>query len=400
MSNGGLLEKAKEQQMVDEVVAEAVVEPPSTKQDGISMTMKIGAFMGVLGFVLMWFLDNYTLQDLVDPVPFGIIPLALFGGSFYLVWENLGRQRTAVLVVVYLLVAAVPYIAGMSFSDSITITDSELSDDSSTITLTIRGSSSANSADISISFSENEIFTESVPFSINRADGIGDYGEIELTISDWYQANSVGSDEYVVSVTVGASSHSFTLQSVHLQRTIDDVKSSTAAAIGTAADCDSSKDSCVVGVALTAWAGLDAIGSNPPGGLPFADYTLDASLMYEGSTTAITYPTVTVVNGLAQWDSNNGEYGGGSANVGAEGSQLPLEGSVDDFDLNTKFIPIEDWSVSDYGCYEFQVSVTQAPPWGDRTAHVASSYYEFAEHGDDGNGNPTDEAWTLVSNCD
>ena len=107
-----------------------------------------------------------------------------------------------------------------------------------------------------------------------------------------------------------------------------------------------------------------------------------------------------MVNGLAQWDSNNGEYGGGSANVGAEGSQLPLEGSVDDFDLNTKFIPIEDWSVSDYGCYEFQVSVTQAPPWGDRTAHVASSYYEFAEHGDDGNGNPTDEAWTLVSNCD
>ena len=207
MSNGGLLEKAKEQQMVDEVVAEAVVEPPSTKQDGISMTMKIGAFMGVLGFVLMWFLDNYTLQDLVDPVPFGIIPLALFGGSFYLVWENLGRQRTAVLVVVYLLVAAVPYIAGMSFSDSITITDSELSDDSSTITLTIRGSSSANSADISISFSENEIFTESVPFSINRADGIGDYGEIELTISDWYQANSVGSDEYVVSVTVGAFSN-------------------------------------------------------------------------------------------------------------------------------------------------------------------------------------------------
>jgi hypothetical protein len=348
----------------------------------------------------MWFLDNYTLQDLVDPVPFGIIPLALFGGSFYLVWENLGRQRTAVLVVVYLLVAAVPYIAGMSFSDSITITDSELSDDSSTITLTIRGSSSANSADISISYADSEIFTDSVSFSINRADGFGDYGEIELTVLDWYQGNSIGSDEYVVSVTAGSSSHSFILQSVHLLRTIDDVQSSTAAAIGKAADCDSSKDSCVVGVALTAWAGLDAIGSNPPGGLPFADYTLDASLMYEGTTSAITYPTVTVVNGLAQWDSNNGEYGGGSANVGAEGSQLPLEGSVDDFDLNTKFIPIEDWSVSDYGCYEFQVSVTQAPPWGDRTAHVASSYYEFAEQGDDGNGNPTDEAWTLVSNCD
>ena len=60
MSNGGLLEKAKEQQMVDEVVAEAVAEPSSAKQDGISITMKIGASMGVLGFVLMWFGENIT----------------------------------------------------------------------------------------------------------------------------------------------------------------------------------------------------------------------------------------------------------------------------------------------------------------------------------------------------
>ena len=77
----------------------------------------------------------------------------------------------------------------------------------------------------------------------------------------------------------------------------------------------------------------------PPGGLPYADYTLDATLTHESDTVAISYPTVTVVNGLAQWDSGNGQYGGGSANVGAEGSQLPLEGSVDDFNLNTRYIP-------------------------------------------------------------
>ena len=182
-----------------------------------------------------------------------------------MVWNGLGRQKTVVIVICYLMLGAVPYIAGMTFSESITISESELSDDSTEITLTIRGSSSASSADVSITYGGESVYQENLPFSIDRSDGIGDYGEITLLVSDWYSGNSHSSNDYVVTVSAGSSEASFLLQSIHLQRTIDDVKSATIASIGTGADCDSSKDSCVIGVALTAWAGLDAIGSNPPG---------------------------------------------------------------------------------------------------------------------------------------
>ena len=107
-----------------------------------------------------------------------------------------------------------------------------------------------------------------------------------------------------------------------------------------------------------------------------------------------------VVNGVAGWDSNNGEYGGGSAFVGDDGSELPLPGSVDSFELNSKYIPIEDWGVSDYGCYHFTVEVTQSSPWSDDSVVSHTSYYEYTEEGGETNGNPTNEAWTSTTNCD
>ena len=63
-------------------------------------------------------------------------------------------------------------------SGEITVTDSELSDDSSTITLTIRESgaimgSSVDSAVVSITHDGTEIYSESMAFSINREDGYG-----------------------------------------------------------------------------------------------------------------------------------------------------------------------------------------------------------------------------------
>ena len=55
--------------------------------------------------------------------------------------------------------------------------------------------------------------------------------------------------------------------------------------------------------------------------------------------TAISYPTVTVINGDATWDSMNGEYGSGSAVVGDFGSEIVLDGSVEDIAINMQFIP-------------------------------------------------------------
>jgi hypothetical protein len=403
MSNGGLLQKAIEQQSHDDGVAVVVADVAEPGRTGMmSGPMKQGAGLGAIAFVISWIVSSPGIQS--DIPEAGIFPILMFAGSFYLVWNAMGRKQTVAIAVVYVLLAASPYAAMSLSSGEITITESELSEDATVITLTIRESgalfgSSVDSADVSITYDGNSVFDSTLPFSIDREDGIGAYGEITMTIAEWYQGNAADNAAYVVTVDVDSSSDSMKLQSNHLQRTVDEAKSATAGAMGTGSECSDSKDSCIIGVALKSWSGLDAMGDNPPGGLPHADYTVSATLYYD-STEAISFPTVTVANGVAEWDSNNGEYGGGSAFVGDEGSELPMPGSVDSFELNTKYIPIEDWEAREYGCYHFTVEVTQMSPWSDGSVISYTSYYEYTEEGGETDGNPTNEAWTSVSNCD
>ncbi|MEC7686681.1 MAG: hypothetical protein VYB47_03850 [Candidatus Thermoplasmatota archaeon] len=403
MSDGGLLQKAIEQQSggQDNPVVVADVEP-SNSNGLLSGPIKSGVGLAVLALVVSLIVSRPGIQS--DYSFLGLVPILIFALSFYLVWNAIGRKQTAAIAVAYLLLAASPYLIMSLSAGEITVTDSELSDDSTIITLTIRESgaimgSSVESADVSITYDESEVYSESIAFSINREDGHGKYGKIELTVSDWYQGNAADNAEYVVTVDVGSSSDSMQLQSRHLQRTVDDVKGETLGAMGVGNDCEDSKDSCILGVALRAWSGLDALGDNPPGALPYADYTLQAN-MYFDSSVVISYPLVTVVNGVAEWDSGNGEYGGGSALVGEDGSELPLPGSVESFELNTKYVPIDDWAVNDYGCYHYTVEVTQTSPWSDGSTFSHTSYYEYTEEGGETGGNPTNEAWTQVSNCD
>ncbi len=403
MSDGGLLQKAIEQQSggQEEPVFVADVEPSDSK-GFLSGPIGSGAGLAVLAVLVSLVVSRPSIQS---DYPFlGLVPILILVLSFYLVWNAFGRKQTAAIAVVYLLLAASPYLIMSLSAGEITVTDSELSDDSTTITLTIRESgailgSSVDSADVSIAYDGDEVYSETMPFSINREDGYGKYGEIDLTVVDWYDGNAADNAEYVVTVDVGSSSDSMQLQSRHLQRTVDEVKGDTSGAMGTGNDCENSKDSCIIGVALRSWSGLDALGDNPPGALPYADYTVQAN-MYYGSSVVIAYPLVTVSNGIAQWDSGNGEYGGGSAFVGEDGSELPLPGSVESFELNTKYVPIEDWSVSDYGCYHFTVEVTQTSPWSDGTTVSHTSFYEYTEEGGETGGDPTNEAWTKVTNCD
>ena len=405
MSNGGLLQKAMDQQPDGEgevTGAVVVADVASSGSSGfMSAPMKQGAGLALVALVLSWLLANPTVQS--EYAFAGLVPILIFAGSFYLVWNAMERKQTAVIAVVYILLAASPYAAMSLSSGEITITDADLSDDSTQIALKIRESgaifgSSVDSADVTVTYDGSTVWESTIPFAIDREDGYGEYGLISLTVSEWYQGNAADDAPYIVTVNVDSSSDSMELQSNHLQRTIDDVKSATAGAMGTGSECSDSKDSCIIGVALKSWSGLDAIGDNPPGGLPHADYTVQATLYYD-STAAISYPTVTVVNGVAGWDSNNGEYGGGSAFVGDDGSELPLPGSVDSFELNTKYIPIEDWDQG-YGCYHFTVEVTQSSPWSDDSVISHISYYEYTEEGGETNGNPTNEAWTSVTSCD
>lgn len=406
MSDGGLLQKAIEQQSAGQEESVLVADVGSSDSKSFfSGPIGIGAGLAALALVVSFIVSRPSFQS--DYAFLGLVPILIFGISFYLIWNAVGKEQTAAIAVVYLLLAASPYLVMSLSSGEITVTDSELSDDSSTITLTIRESgaimgSSVDSAVVSITYDGTEIYSESMAFSINREDGYGKYGEITLTVADWYQGNAADNAEYVVSVDTGESSDSMLLQSRHLQRTVEDAKGETSGAMGYGNDCESSKDSCIIGVALKSWSGLDALGDNPPGPMPYADYTVQAK-MYYGSSVVISYPLVTVVNGVAEWDSGNGEFGGGSALVAEDGSELPLPGSVESFELNTKYVPIDDWAVSDYGCYHFTVETTQNSPWSDGSTISHTSYYEFTEEGDSGTGDdpgePTSESWTKVSSC-
>ena len=406
MSDGGLLQKAIEQQSAGQEESVLVADVGSSDSKSFfSGPIGIGAGLAALALVVSFIVSRPSIQS--DYAFLGLVPILIFGISFYLIWNAVGKEQTAAIAVVYLLLAASPYLVMSLSSGEITVTDSELSDDSSTITLTIRESgaimgSSVDSAVVSITYDGTEIYSESMAFSINREDGYGKYGEITLTVADWYQGNAADNAEYVVSVDTGESSDSMLLQSRHLQRTVEDAKGETSGAMGYGNDCESSKDSCIIGVALKSWSGLDALGDNPPGPMPYADYTVQAK-MYYGSSVVISYPLVTVVNGVAEWDSGNGEFGGGSALVAEDGSELPLPGSVESFELNTKYVPIDDWAVSDYGCYHFTVETTQNSPWSDGSTITHTSYYEFTEEGDGGTGDdpgePTSESWTKVSSC-
>ena len=395
MQGGGLLGKAMEQMSDGTVLAEI-----SSEQDPSHSGLLLGAKqlpygigIGVGAFLLSWLLASPSIQSSYAWA--GIIPVAFLGASFYLVWNSIGRFAS-VLAVVYLLLAASPFIASSVSTSSITISESSLSSDSTEIDLKIRQSgglfsSSIDSADVTVSLSGTVVWSDSVAFSVDRADGFGDYGLLTLTVSDFYSGNPDDSG-YVVTVDAGKSSDSFNLDSNHLYRTVEDVQTEAFGYMGTGSDCSGDTDNCVLGVVLTTWIGLDAFGSNRPGGMPLADYNVTATLS-EGSEIAVSYPAITVANGIATWDDSNGEFGEGEIQVGDFGSELPLDGSESATEFDRMYIPLSDFQSSGgYGCYSFSVEVTQSSPWGTDSSVGSETYYEFEKSG-------STESWTLVSSC-
>ena len=103
--------------------AHKIVQGNSESSNIFSNASKVGLGLGGLAFILMWFLGSYLLEDLTGPVPFGLVVLGIFGASFYMVWDSIEREKTAVLAVIYILLAAVPYGAGLLGGGFVGITD-------------------------------------------------------------------------------------------------------------------------------------------------------------------------------------------------------------------------------------------------------------------------------------
>ena len=400
MSDGGLLQKAMDvQQPADEIVA--VAAPEVEKKTLIPNSLYIGTVLAVVSIISMWLYSLPSIQS--DYALAIVVPIVLAGAGWFLIWDGVNRKFTEVISVTILLLLASPFISSSIFSSSLTITDSDLSSDAETITLTIRESGgffggSSGDADVSITYGGEKVWESVMPLSINLNDANGKYGRLVLPIEDFYSGNAADDSRYVVTVDSGSSSDSFILNSGHLARTVDTTQNLAVGAMGQGNDCSGNKDSCVIGVGLKAWVGLQTNVGNPPAPLPHANFELTATLSKDG-VTAISYPTVTVINGDATWNSMNGVYGSGSAVVGDFGSEIVLDGSVEDIAINMQFIPRDEWEESDFGCYEFTVSATQMTPWSDGSVYESTTYYELAEFGG-GDDNPdTDESWTQVSSC-
>ncbi len=400
MSDGGLLQKAMDvQQPADEIVA--VAAPEVEKKTLIPNSLYIGIVLAVVSIISIWLYSLPSIQS--DYALAIVVPIVLAGAGWFLIWDGVNRKFTEVISVTILLLLASPFISSSIFSSSLTITDSDLSSDAETITLTIRESGgffggSSGDADVSITYGGEKVWESVMPLSINLNDANGKYGRLVLPIEDFYSGNAADDSRYVVTVDSGSSSDSFILNSGHLARTVDTTQNLAVGAMGQGNDCSGNKDSCVIGVGLKAWVGLQTNVGNPPAPLPHANFELTATLSKDG-VTAISYPTVTVINGDATWNSMNGVYGSGSAVVGDFGSEIVLDGSVEDIAINMQFIPRDDWEESDFGCYEFTVSATQVTPWSDGSVYESTTYYELAEFGGGDDTPDTDESWTQVSSC-
>jgi len=400
MSDGGLLQKAMDvQQPADEIVA--VAAPEVERKTLIPNSLYIGIVLAVVSIISMWLYSLPSIQS--DYALAIVVPIVLAGAGWFLIWDGVNRKFTEVISVTILLLLASPFISSSIFSSSLTITDSDLSSDAETITLTIRESGgffggSSGDADVSITYGGEKVWESVMPLSINLNDANGKYGRLVLPIEDFYSGNAADDSRYVVTVDSGSSSDSFILNSGHLARTVDTTQNLAVGAMGQGNDCSGNKDSCVIGVGLKAWVGLQTNVGNPPAPLPHANFELTATLSKDG-VTAISYPSITVINGDATWDSMNGQYGSGSSIVGDFGSEIVLDGSVEDVAINMQFIPRDDWEESDFGCYEFTVSATQMTPWSDGSVYESTTYYELAEFGGGDDTPDTDESWTQVSSC-
>lgn len=406
MSDGGLLQKAMDvQQPADEIEAVAVSKLPqnanSATLGNIALTILLGMVLPF--FFLMWF------GGIIPVIPSSVMTLLVVLGSVSFVWWRLGggipsiaggsginTTVAASIFVTLILLLGTPALLSIALTGDMTLGEIDFDDDGSEMSIKIRqnGGSGSHEAEISISQSGSEVLSLVQSFKINREDSRGDYGEILLNVEDFYATNALpmDSNRYVISVTVDGNKFTENLDSNLLTRTITGAESSATASLSTNADDCGDKERCVKGVALTASAGLAAAAGYPPAGLPYADYTIDFTMYYEGDNLAINYPLITVENTVASWDDNGGEWGSGNGIIGDSGSSLPLGGSEYGSDIQADIIPISAWEENDYGCYTVKIEINQQAPWSGGTSLIYESYYLFEKTGDQENGES--ETWT------
>ena len=383
---GGLLDKAnaaKDESVIEAevlesatIVEEVKADPPKdsnsaagvtndSSSEGNSLSLanistngKIGYGLALVGFILMWFLGSYELQDYLGPIPFGILPLALLGGSFYLVWDAIGREKTVVLVVGYLMITTVPYIAGMSFQNSaVGVSDLSISEDKDELSFLVRGS--FNSATASITANGIEVWSDSSDLS-------NDMHRFTVSLEDIFTANSEDYSSKVLTdyqLTVTSSSDSSSTIQITpslMNREMNDasVKFSTVTETTEGSENEPSRV-IVEGIRIELALGLMNPSDGPMdgGGSSLStyktiatDYSVDVNMKYGGNV-VWSHSTI-VVDGIdASWNSQvSGPVSGQTV------YWLGLSGTAED-DAGAEYLERDEFYEDD-GCYTFEVTIT------------------------------------------
>ena len=322
----------------------------------ISTNGKIGYALALVGFILMWFLGSYELQDYLGPIPFGILPLAMFGGSFYLVWDSIGREKTVVLVVVYLMMTTVPYIAGMTFQNSaVGVSDLSINENNDELTFMVRGS--FNSATASITADGVEVWSESSDLS-------NDMHRFTVSLSEVFTANSENYKSDVLTdykLTVTSSTDDSTTISITpslMNREMNDASVQFSTVTDTVTENEESRV-VVEGIRVELALGLMNPNVSPLNGGESSlstyktittDYSVDVRIKYGGSV-VLSHSTI-VVDGIdATWSSPvNGAVSGQTV------YWLGLAGTIED-NAGAEYLE-RDQFYDDDGCYTFEVTIT------------------------------------------
>jgi hypothetical protein len=330
----------------------------------ISINGKIGYGLALVGFILMWPSSGFNLfglsvlQDLLGFIPLWLIPLSLFGGSFYLIWDAVDRQKTIVLSICTLLLIATPLLAGMALGGSAAgISDLSIDEKNDKLTFLVRGSFFVSSVTASISADGAEVWTESGEMSNNLH-------RFEVSLSDIFVANAQSYDSstltnYELTVTTGdGESSTIPITPDLMNREMNDasVKFSTVTDIVT----ENEQSRVVVeGIRIELALGLMNPSEGPLNGGESSlstyktittDYSVDVKIKYGGSV-VWSHSTI-VVDGIdATWNSQvSGTVSGQTV------YWLGLAGTTED-DAGAEYLE-RDKFYDDDGCYTFEVTIT------------------------------------------
>ena len=415
----GLLEKASEQShwTQDAIISDEEGQNESQPAVGPVEALKAVFLFGILPLivfrVILVYLPFGIDEMMVPGTSFSLIMALLFLSSFAFVFWRLGLVTTtglavsgpgalaaSLVAISYLLMLLLPLVLGFVLEGELSVGQIEYSEDGETITVNILQTTLSDrelEAELVVLQSGDQVWSSTANVIIDSGDG---EGEITIQVSEFYTSNALPNSPYSLKLTLDGKEYTRDLTYSTIQWDSSqwtgadaltlDITGVDGIARGVVKEdpdrCSGDAENCLVGVVMSGWSGLDT-GAEYPARMPFADFTVEAVLM-EGNDVAIDYPTITVTNTVATWDSNGGLFGSGSGYWGDYGSEFAMGGSV--FDANFgKYVPKDEFdSAGDYGCYSFSITVSQegSNPLTD------TSYYEYSTSN-------SNDIWASVSSC-